>query len=327
MWENKTYTIADFKPTNQVKWCAWCWDLLVLNRLQNQFVKSWLPKENFVVVAWIGCAWRLPYYMNTYWFHTIHGRAPAVATWVKLANPELQVWIATWDWDALSIGGNHIIHTIRKNIWVKILLLNNSIYWLTKWQLSPTSNIWSITKTSPIGSIETPINPSNFAISLWCSFVARTIDSEIPLTDKVLEEWWKNSWTVFIEVLQKCITFNPKYFEELRNPETKEDYILRVENGQPLVFGKAKNKCIIIENFKPKIVEFSEKLPENVIIYDETSNELAYIISKFSYPEFPIPVWILYRNNNTSYEELLANQNKKIKSIDKIINDWEVFEI
>jgi len=327
MAENLLHNIADYKAKNLIKWCPWCGDFMVLNRLQNHFVQSNIPREKFVVIAWIWCAGRLPYYMNTYGFHTIHGRAPTIATGVKLTNPDLQVWVVTWDWDWLSIGWNHLLHTIRKNIWIKILLLNNGIYGLTKWQLSPTSRIGSITKTTPKWSVVKPINPAKFAISLGCSFVARTIDTEITLTDGILARAWKHDWTVFIETLQKCITFNPKSLEEIRNPEIKEDYILKLKHWEPLIFWKNKNKWIVVENFKPKIIEFDWKIPDNVIIYDETNTELAYIISNLSYPDFPIPIWIMCVNNDISYEEQLKINYSWKKSLEEILNDWEVFEI
>lgn len=314
----------DYKSVNQVKRCPWCGDFIVLNQLQKQFAKMDIPHENFVVVAWIWCAGRFPYYMNTYGFHTIHGRAPTIATGIKLTNDKLQVWVITGDWDWLSIWWNHLLHAIRKNIWIKILMLNNSIYALTKWQLSPTSNIWSITKTSPDWSTERPINPAKFAISQECSYVARSIDTEITTTADIFDRASNHEWIVFIEILQKCITFNPKNLEELRNPETKEDYILRVEHNKPLIFWKDKNKWIIIENFKPKIIQFEGKIPDNIIIYDETNYELAHIISNLSYPDFPTAIGTLYINNTEPYKNSTTTKNRTTK---EILEDWDIFEI
>jgi len=332
MTKNTTLTKSDFVSDVTAKWCPWCWDFIILSQLQNTFAKAWIPKEDFVVISGIGCAWRLPYYIDTYWFHTIHGRAPTIATGVKLSNPKLQTWIMTWDWDWLSIGANHLFHVMRKNIWVKILLFNNQIYALTKWQLSPTTERWRITKTTPIWSIDEHVDPVKFALGLECNFVARTIDTEMTLTQEILDRAVKINWTVFVEILQSCVAFNPWSLNPIRNREIKEDYILRVEHWKPLIFGRNKNKWIIIENFKPKVIEFDiDKIPENIVIYDETSKELAYIIGNMSWEEFPIPIWIFKSLEWLSYEELYAEilekNNIKNRGISEILEDWEIWEI
>lgn len=321
-------TKKDFMSTTPPKWCPGCGDFLILNAMQNAFVNSGIPRENFVIVGWIGCAGRFPYYMNTYGFHSVHGRAPTIATGVKLNNPELEVWVLTWDWDALSIGTNHVFHTLRKNIWVKILLLNNEIYALTKWQLSPTSKKWKITKTSPSWSIKNPVNPVKFALNSWASFVARSIDSEMILTQQIIEKATSIKSSTFVEVLQNCVTFNPDLSETIRNREEKEDYILRIENGKPLIFGKDRNKWIAIENYKPQIVEFeASKIPENVVIYNETNEQLAYIIANLSAPEFPIPVWIFKNIPSKSYEQELSENNNWNKKIEEILEGSDFWEI
>lgn len=332
MTENTILTKADFVSDTPAKWCPGCWDFIILNQLQNTFAKAGIPKEDFVVISGIGCAGRLPYHIDTYGFHTIHWRAPTIATGVKLSNPKLQTWIITWDWDWLSIGANHLFHVMRKNIWVKILLFNNEIYALTKWQLSPTSEKWKITKTTPIGSIDKPVNPIKFALWLECGFVARTIDTEIALTQMILDKASWVLWTVFVEILQNCVTFNSWADNCIRNREIKEDYIIRLEHNKPLIFWKNKDKAIIIENFKAKVIEFNpENIPDNVAIYDETSNEMAYIIGNMPKEWFPLPIWIFKSIDSTSYEELysemLEKNNIKNKSLEEILEDWETWEI
>lgn len=329
MQEKIPLTRQDFVPNTAIKWCAWCWDFIILSQLQNTFVKMWIPKEKITLVSWIGCAGRFPYYMNTYGFHTIHGRAVAVATWVKLSNPDLSVFVIGWDWDILSIWWNHLLHAARKNIWIKIIMPNNEIYALTKWQLSPTTEKWVATKTTPSWSYINPINPVKFTLWADCAFVARSIDTEIAFTQAILDRAANFDSTVFVEILQKCITFAPNNFSTLRNPILKEDYILRVEHGKPLVFWKEKNKWIAIENYKPKIVEFeSGKIPENVVIYDETNEQLAYIIANLEYGEFPMPIWIFKAINKPTFESSYLKSTQKFnskKNLEEILNNWEVF--
>ncbi|MDD2487792.1 MAG: 2-oxoacid:ferredoxin oxidoreductase subunit beta [Candidatus Gracilibacteria bacterium] len=325
-------TRKDFISDIPVKWCAGCGNFIILSQLQNTFANIGIPKENIVVVSGIGCAGRLPYYMDTYGFHTIHGRAPTIATGIKLTKPELQTWVLTGDGDGLSIGGNHLYHAMRKNIGLKIVMLNNQIYALTKGQVSPTSQVGSVTKTTPLGSIDNPINPIKFAIGAECAFVARSIDTEISLTQEILDRAVKSDSTVFIEILQKCVTFEVSGVNQIRDRELKEELILRIRNGEPLIYGKNKDKGIVIENFKPKIISFNpENIPENIVIYDETNDELAYIISNLNYPEFPIPVGIFKTSNRTSYEknynDELKRNNIKDKSLKEILYDYEVIDI
>lgn len=318
---NKTKLIPmDFRTKWWVKWCPWCGNFITLNRLSALFADSWKNHEDFVVVAWIWCAWRLPYYLNTYWFHTIHGRAPSFATWVKLSNPELDVWVITWDWDSLSIWTNHFIHTIRKNIWVRILLLNNSIYWLTKWQLSPTSPKWMISRTTPNWSIDEPIDAVKLALSVRGSFIARTIDNDIALTDFIFNKAMSHKWTVLIESLQKCVTFNPNSHEQLRAENSNRLYL---EHWKPLIFWKEKNIAVVADWFSLKPVNFSWEIPENTVIYDETDYNLANLVASI---DFATPIWIIFRENRESYESELQKMYTK-STKDEILRWRNSFKI
>ena len=305
-------TAKDFSSGLPVKWCPGCGDFAILNMIQKAMAGMGLPKEKYAVISGIGCSSRFPYYVSTYGFHTLHGRALPVATGVKLSNPELAVWVATGDGDGLSIGGNHMLHAIRRNIGLKIVLFNNRIYALTKGQASPTTQPGSKTKTTPAGSIDYPFNPARFAVGLDCTFVARGIDNDIPGTTAILERAAKHSGTAFVEVLQKCVPFTDKEFDPLKDPAAREELILRVQHGKPLVFGKEKNKGIVFRGFKPEIVEFKGEAPKEVAVYDETSAEMAYLVSGLEGPRFPVPVGVLMETRKPAYEELYYDQVQHI---------------
>ncbi|MBU2530739.1 MAG: 2-oxoacid:ferredoxin oxidoreductase subunit beta [Elusimicrobia bacterium] len=332
MMENSTLkrTAKDFASKCPVKWCPGCGDFAVLAQMQRTFAHMDMPHEKFAVISGIGCSSRLPYYLNTYGFHTIHGRAPAVASGVKLANADLSVWVVTGDGDALSIGGNHTLHAIRKNIGLKIILLNNRIYALTKGQSSPTTKINVITKSSPSGTIDYPLTPLRFAIGLDCTFVARVLDTDMTMMAHVFEAAAKHKGTAFVEVLQRCLAFSNVEFDHFKDKTKKEDIVLHAEHGKPLIFGKNKNKGIAIKNYKPEIVEFEHgKIPPEVVIYDETNGDLAYVLSAFFYPDMPVPIGILKNVEKPSHEELLLNKEKEagdinLKSILEGPGFWEM---
>ena len=307
--ENTTLTAKDFASTLPVKWCPGCGDFAILNQLQKTMAGMGLPHEKYVVVSGIGCSSRFPYYVNTYGFHSIHGRACAVASGVKLSNPELAVWVVTGDGDGLSIGGNHMLHSIRRNIGLKIVLFNNRIYAMTKGQASPTTLQGAKTMSTPMGAIDFPFNPARFAVGLDCTFVARGVDTDMAGNAAIFERAAKHRGTAFVEVLQKCVPFTDKEFDYLKDPENKEDLILRVEHGKPLVFGKNRSKGIVFRNFKAEIVDFKPGgVPAEVAVYDETSAEMAYLVSGFQHPEFPIPVGVLRAEERPSFEELYYDQ-------------------
>ena len=326
---NLKRTARDFASKCPVKWCPGCGDFAVLAQMQRTFANMDLPHEKFAVISGIGCSSRLPYYLNTYGFHTIHGRAPAVATGVKLANPDLSVWVVTGDGDALSIGGNHTLHAIRKNIGIKIILLNNRIYALTKGQSSPTTKMNVITKSSPSGTIDYPFTPLRFAIGLDCTFVARVMDTDMTMMAHVFEAAAKHEGTAFVEIFQRCLAFTNVEFDHFKDKTKKEDIMVHVEHGKPLVFGKNKDKGIVIKNFKAEVIEFEQgKVPPEVVVYDESNTELAYVLSGFFYPDMPVPVGILKNVEKPAHEELMQNKEKEagditLKSILEGPGTWE----
>ena len=324
--EIQTYTAKDFASDQEVKWCPGCGDYSILKQVQSILPEIGIKRENMVFVSGIGCSSRFPYYMNTYGIHSIHGRAPAVATGIKLANPELNVWIITGDGDGLSIGGNHFIHLMRRNLDVNILLFNNEIYGLTKGQFSPTSQLGLKTKSSPFGVIDQPFNPLSLALGSGATFVSRTLDREPKSLREVLLEAQKHTGTSFVEIYQNCVIFNDGVFDEFTNKATKEEANLYLENGKPLKFGKDLSKGIILENFEPKIIDITEDTDESKLwIHDETSILKAQILARFNFDEefsdFPRPFGVFYKKNRASYEETFTNQVKKNKpDMQQILN-------
>ena len=324
--EIQTYTAKDFASDQEVKWCPGCGDYSILKQVQSILPEIGIKRENMVFVSGIGCSSRFPYYMNTYGIHSIHGRAPAVATGIKLANPELNVWIITGDGDGLSIGGNHFIHLMRRNLDVNILLFNNEIYGLTKGQFSPTSQLGLKTKSSPFGVIDQPFNPLSLALGSGATFVSRTLDREPKSLREVLLEAQKHKGTSFVEIYQNCVIFNDGVFDEFTNKATKEEANLYLENGKPLKFGKDLSKGIILENFEPKIIDITDDTDESKLwIHDETSILKAQILAKFNFDEefsdFPRPFGVFYKKNRASYEETFTNQVEKNKpDMQQILN-------
>ena len=324
--EIQTYTAKDFASDQEVKWCPGCGDYSILKQVQSILPEIGIRRENMVFVSGIGCSSRFPYYMNTYGIHSIHGRAPAVATGIKLANPELNVWIITGDGDGLSIGGNHFIHLMRRNLDVNILLFNNEIYGLTKGQFSPTSQLGLKTKSSPFGVIDQPFNPLSLALGSGATFVSRTLDREPKSLREVLLEAQKHKGTSFVEIYQNCVIFNDGVFDEFTNKATKEEANLYLENGKPLKFGKDLSKGIILENFEPKIIDITEDTDESKLwIHDETSILKAQILARFNFDEefsdFPRPFGVFYKKNRASYEETFTNQVEKNKpDMQQILN-------
>lgn len=324
--EIQTYTAKDFASDQEVKWCPGCGDYSILKQVQSILPEIGIKRENMVFVSGIGCSSRFPYYMNTYGIHSIHGRAPAVATGIKLANPELNVWIITGDGDGLSIGGNHFIHLMRRNLDVNILLFNNEIYGLTKGQFSPTSQLGLKTKSSPFGVIDQPFNPLSLALGSGATFVSRTLDREPKSLREVLLEAQKHKGTSFVEIYQNCVIFNDGVFDEFTNKATKEEANLYLENGKPLKFGKDLSKGISLENFEPKIIDITEDTDESKLwIHDETSILKAQILARFNFDEefsdFPRPFGVFYKKNRASYEETFTNQVEKNKpDMQQILN-------
>jgi len=291
-------TKKDFVTDQEVRWCPGCGDYAILSSVQAVFPDLGIPRENFVVVSGIGCAARFPYYMNTFGFHSIHGRAPAVATGVKVANPALSVWIATGDGDALSIGGNHIIHLMRRNVDIKVMLFNNRIYGLTKGQYSPTSEIGKRTKSTPYGSVDRPFNPMSVAIGSGATFVARSVDVYAAHLKEVLGAAARHKGTAFVEIFQNCNIFNDGAWEPYREKELRDDNLLHLRHGQPLIFGKNADKGIRMgAPFTPEVVTLGAGVTAaDLIVHDEKGPAAcAFMLAQMEAPAFPVPVGV-YRN-------------------------------
>ena len=301
----------DYGTDQDVRWCPGCGDYSILSQVKKVLAKVGAQRENTVFVSGIGCSSRFPYYMNTYGFHSIHGRAPAVATGVKIAQPELDVWIVTGDGDGLSIGGNHLLHTIRRNVNVNILLFNNRIYGLTKGQYSPTSPLGKKTKSTPMGSIDFPLHPLSVAIGAEATFVARALDVNTKHLEYVLERAAQHKGTSFVEIYQNCPIFNDQAFEYATGKDTKDDSTLFLEHNRPLVFGKDHDRGIRLNGMDPEIVTLGNGITEDdLLFHDEVSREpsLAYLLSRMHHPEFPEPVGVFRCVERPTYETLLMDQ-------------------
>ncbi|MCH7720216.1 MAG: 2-oxoacid:ferredoxin oxidoreductase subunit beta, partial [Planctomycetes bacterium] len=282
----------DFASDNVVRWCPGCGDYSILSQVKKVLAELGVPKENYVFVSGIGCSSRFPYYMGTYGFHGIHGRALAIASGVKASRPDLSVWVATGDGDALSIGGNHLLHTLRRNFDIKILLFNNRIYGLTKGQYSPTSGVGKKTKSSPMGSIDNPLHPLSVAIAAEATFVARTIDVNVKHLAATLKRAADHKGSAFVEIYQNCNIYNDGAFEYATSKETKEDTVLTLEHGRPLTFGKNRDKGIRLNGFVPEVVTLGDGITEDdLLFHDERAEDasLAYLLSRMHYPHFPEP--------------------------------------
>ncbi len=300
-------TRKDFASDLAVRWCPGCGDFAILAQVQKTMPELGVPRENIVFISGIGCSSRFPYYMNTYGIHSIHGRAPTLATGLKCARPELIIFVITGDGDALSIGGNHFLHALRRNIDINILLFNNRIYGLTKGQYSPTSEIGKKTKSSPDGSIDNPINPIGVAIGAETSFIARTVDNFQKHMAGVIHRAAEHSGATLVEVAQNCRIFNDGAWQHLTDPDTKVDQVLFLEHGKPMIFGKAGEKGIRLNGLTPEVVNVAEVGEENLLVHDETAAEptLAYFLSRMGPPDFPTPVGIFRCIEKPVYDQAL----------------------
>jgi 2-oxoglutarate ferredoxin oxidoreductase subunit beta len=331
----KTYTRADFSSDQSVRWCPGCGDYAILAQAQKVFPDLGVSKENFVFISGIGCSSRFPYYMNTFGFHTIHGRAPAIASGVKLSNPDLSVWVVTGDGDALSIGGNHTIHLLRRNLDINVMLFNNRIYGLTKGQYSPTSEIGKVTKSSPFGSLDRPFNPLTLALGAGATYVARTIDRETKHMQVMISRSYGHKGTSFLEIYQNCNIFNDGAFGPMTDKESKADSVLWLENGQPMVFGKEKNRGIRLDGNTPMIVEIGDKWSlDDVLVHNESDYVIASLLSNLTYQsDFPDPIGVLYAIDSPTYEELMMEQisneigKKGSTSVQDILNAGDTWVV
>ncbi|HHF2851972.1 TPA: 2-oxoacid:ferredoxin oxidoreductase subunit beta [Vibrio diabolicus] len=303
----KVLNRKDFASDVEVKWCRGCGDFNVLKTMQSVLARLGRTKENTVFISGIGCSSRFPYYLDTYGFHTIHGRAPAIATGVKASNPELDVWVVTGDGDALSIGGNHFIHAIRRNQDIKILLFNNAVYGLTKGQFSPTSEQGFISKSSPEGSPDQALKPLALAASAGATFIARTSDNDPTHMTMVLEAVAAHSGTAVVEILQNCVIFNDKVHEPYNGPANRSEHLLYLSDNEPLLFGKTHSKALINRGFGFEIVE--SEAP-NLLLHSSQCEEsyYAYALANLSYPDFPVPVGVFRSVTRPTFDQVIRHQ-------------------
>ncbi len=302
-------TKKDFVSDQEVRWCPGCGDYAILAQVQKVLPELGVKREDFVFVSGIGCSSRFPYYVNTYGVHSIHGRAPAIASGLKATRPELSVWIVTGDGDALSIGGNHLIHILRRNLDVNILLFNNRIYGLTKGQYSPTSEVGKVTKSTPVGSVDHPFDPIALALGAEASFVARTVDVETKHLQEIVKRAHAHKGASFVEILQNCNVFNDGAFEDLTEKDRKAEHTLILEHGKPLIFGKLKDKGIRLRDYRPEVVTLGgDVTEEQLLVHDERNPALAYLLSRMGPPEFPTPIGVFTVVDRPCYEEALGAQ-------------------
>lgn len=331
------YTPKDFKSDQEVRWCPGCGNHAVLNAVQRALAELGIPKEKYAFISGIGCSSRFPYYMDTYGFHGIHGRASAIATGVKLANPELSVWQITGDGDALAIGGNHFIHVIRRNVDLNIILFNNEIYGLTKGQYSPTSEKGLVTKTSPYGTIDEPFSVGELVVGAKGKFFARTVDANVTLSTQIYIEAAKHKGTSVIEVLQNCIIFNDGIHDKVTNREVRDDRTITLRHGEPMIFGKGKDKGLILDGLKLKVVKIGENgiSEKDLLVHDagESNPGIHYMLANMKYPDYPVALGIIRSVEGATYENDLdetivrVKQDSKIKCMDDLMHSGSTWEV
>ena len=307
-------TKKDFESDQAVRWCPGCGDYAILAQTQKNMPTFGRKREEFVFVSGIGCSSRFPYYMNTYGFHSIHGRAPAIATGVKIANPDLSVWVVTGDGDSLSIGGNHFIHALRRNMDINIMLFNNRIYGLTKGQYSPTSEVGKVTKASPFGSIDNPLNPPSLALGAQATFVARTIDRWQKHMAEMMARSYEHNGGSIIEIYQNCNIFNDGAYEEYTGAE-KLDNVIELKHGNPMLFAN-NTKGIKLEGSTATVVDMEKQGVNDILVHDETNLDLAHIIANWtSNPNLPEPIGVIYSIDKVTYNQEMIDQVNRAKEI------------
>lgn len=309
---------ADFTSDQEVRWCPGCGDYAILKCIQRTMPEIGAKTENTVFVSGIGCSSRFPYYMSTYGFHTIHGRAPAIATGVKLANPELDVWMITGDGDGLSIGGNHMLHVLRRNVDLNILLFNNEIYGLTKGQYSPTSAVGTKAPSTPFGSIDRPLNPCSFALGAGARFIARTIDTAQKHMPGVFKAAHANKGASFVEIFQNCIVYNEDVFADFTDKKVAKDHQLLLEDGQKMIFGKEENKGLRLQpgTLALEVVTLGEDgiTEDDILVHDQTNRTLAQMLIELDRTEFPVALGVIYSDPTPSFERALHAQSAEVKA-------------
>ncbi|MEO8845974.1 MAG: 2-oxoacid:ferredoxin oxidoreductase subunit beta [Kofleriaceae bacterium] len=297
----------DLETDQDVRWCPGCGDYAILATVQRTLANLGVKRENTVFISGIGCSSRFPYYMNTYGFHTIHGRAPTIASGLKITRPDLDVWVITGDGDGLSIGGNHMVHVLRRNMDLKIILFNNQIYGLTKGQYSPTSTLGTRAPSTPAGSIDHPLNPISLALGVGATFVARATDTDAKLMGKILEEAYRHKGAVFIEMLQNCPVFNDGVWDGVKDDPANHQIIL--SEGKPLVFAGGTKGIKLGAGLVPEIVEVIDGDTSQLLVHTEQGSPLyANLLAQLVQPDFPMPMGVLYRHTKTTYDSLAQQQ-------------------
>jgi 2-oxoglutarate ferredoxin oxidoreductase subunit beta len=341
MAENLKYTPQEFKSDQEVRWCPGCGDHAILNAVQRALpeVSAALnyDMERYVFVSGIGCSSRFPYYVNTFGFHGIHGRASAISTGVKVANPKLSVWQITGDGDALAIGGNHFIHAVRRNIDINILLFNNEIYGLTKGQYSPTSKLGAVTKTSPFGTVEHPFRPGELVIGAQGKFFARSIDVDVKLTAEIMLDAAKHDGTSVVEILQNCVIYNDKTHALITDKENREDRTIVLRHGEKMIFGKNKDKGLILSGISLKVVSIGHGgfSIDDILTHDayEANPGVHMMLANMAYPEFPVALGVIRNVKDSTYDDNVRDQvlevmkTAKIKSVDDLLHSGETWEV
>ena len=331
--ENKVYTAKDFSSDQEVRWCPGCGDYSILKQVQSVMPEINVPKEDIVFISGIGCSSRFPYYMETFGMHSIHGRATAIASGLKAARPDLSVWIITGDGDSLSIGGNHLIHLLRRNFDINVLLFNNQIYGLTKGQYSPTSEKGKKTKSTPMGSIDHPFNPLALCMGADATFIARTMDRDPKHMREMLMRSNNHKGTSLLEIYQNCNVFNDGAFFGMTDKATKMNQTLFLEHGQPLVFGENKDKGIRLDGFKPIIVSLEDCSIDDLWVHDEKDRVKAGLLTRFFDADFPRPFGVFYSEDRPTYEDALVQQiddaieQKRQGNLDDLLkgsNTWTI---
>lgn len=335
------YTFKDFKSDQEIRWCPGCGDYSILAALQRTLPlvceKEGIDKDQVVIVSGIGCSSRLPYYMDTYGFHSIHGRAMAIATGIKVANPKLSVWQISGDGDALAIGGNHFIHAIRRNIDINLVLFNNRIYGMTKGQYSPTSKLGAITKTSPYGTVEAPFNPGSLVLGAKGTFFARSIDTELALNQEIMLAAALHDGTSVMEFLTNCVIFNNGTHTEISDREVKLDRTIVLRDGEKMLFGKNRDKGILLDGWKLKVVTLGENgvTEDDILTHDSHSDNLGLqtMLAEMKWPEYPVALGVIRDVPAMTYERGVQKQveqvtaKAKVHDMDELLNSGSTWEL
>ena len=327
------FTKKDFTPSGEVKWCAGCGDFGILSQTLKVLSETGRSPDDFAFISGIGCSSRFPYYVNTYGYHTIHGRALAIATGTKIANPDLSVWVAMGDGDGLAIGGNHFLHAVRRNVDMVCILMDNQIYGLTKGQFSPTSFRGQKTKTAPLGTMEDPIDPVALTMGLNGTFVARTTDRSAKHMHEVITRAYNHKGFSLVHVLQNCPIFNDGCFDEVVGKDTKADATLMLKQGEKMLFGKESEKCIVSTGFSPKVALVADVDEKDILVHDEHQAGLGHFLAQMQGEDFPTPLGVfIEREAPTIDQEYIAQNNSEIArkgkgTIASLLNSGDTWEV